>query len=143
MSGGHFGYSTHNAAEIADEIQRVIDTNDSDEVNEYGDRIGHGYPPEIIAKFKEAVRIGRLATAMHQRVDWLVSGDDGPESFLRRWDEEIAKLDAGDVSAGKEIKQLRIALADAIRRPMGVIPDSAIGLLSPAELDAAEQRRIS
>ena len=36
---------------------------------------------------------------------------------------------------------LRIALADAIRRPMGVVPASAEGFVSTAELDAAETRR--
>lgn len=36
---------------------------------------------------------------------------------------------------------LRIALADAILRPMGVIPASAVGLIATAELEAAEQRR--
>ena len=42
---------------------------------------------------------------------------------------------------GEENERLRIALADAIRRPMGVIPSSAEGLVSSADLDAAEQRR--
>lgn len=36
---------------------------------------------------------------------------------------------------------LRIALADAIRRPIGVVPESAQGLLTAAELDEAEARR--
>lgn len=35
----------------------------------------------------------------------------------------------------------RKALADAIRRPMGVIPDSAIGLVDHADMAAAERRR--
>lgn len=39
------------------------------------------------------------------------------------------------------IQLLRIALADAIRRPMGVVPDSASGLISQAELNDAEKRR--
>jgi hypothetical protein len=39
-----------------------------------------------------------------------------------------------------ENTRLRAALADAIRRPMGVIPASAEGLLSVADLDAAEHR---
>ena len=43
----------------------------------------------------------------------------------------------------KERDELRIALADAIRRPMGVIPDSAQGLVSGAELDLAERRRVA
>ena len=35
----------------------------------------------------------------------------------------------------------RFALADAIRRPMGVVPDSANGLITPQELEEAEKRR--
>lgn len=40
------------------------------------------------------------------------------------------------------IERYKIALADAIRRPMGVVPDSARGLVSQEEVDAAELRRI-
>ena len=39
--------------------------------------------------------------------------------------------------------QWRIALADAIRRPMGVIPDSAIGLVDATDLARAEWRRMN
>ena len=38
---------------------------------------------------------------------------------------------------------LRLALADAIRSPMGVIPDSATGLVTHEELAAAEKRRMA
>jgi hypothetical protein len=41
----------------------------------------------------------------------------------------------------KQIADMRLALADAIRRPMGVIPESADGLLTQDDLDAAEKRR--
>lgn len=37
--------------------------------------------------------------------------------------------------------RLTTALADAIRRPMGVIPESALGLVGDADLLAAERRR--
>jgi hypothetical protein len=40
------------------------------------------------------------------------------------------------------VQRLRLALADAIRRPMGVIPDSATGLVTQEELAAAERRRM-
>lgn len=42
-----------------------------------------------------------------------------------------------------EIERLRLALADSIRRPMGVMPDSADGLITQDDLDAAERRRLS
>lgn len=41
------------------------------------------------------------------------------------------------------VLQLKIALADAIRRPMGVIPESAAGLVTDAELQDAESRRVN
>ena len=30
-----------------------------------------------------------------QRMDWLISGDDGEESFLRRIEEDLEKLNNG------------------------------------------------
>ena len=49
--------------------------------------------------------------------------------------------DDGDWVAVEYAERLKTSLADAIRRPMGVIPDSAAGLLSHEELDEAEKRR--
>lgn len=42
--------------------------------------------------------------------------------------------------AAAMIESLRIAVADAVRRPMGVVPDSAEWLTAD-EIDAAELRR--
>lgn len=39
------------------------------------------------------------------------------------------------------VEDYKIALADAVRRPMGVLPASAEGLVSEAEVMEAEQRR--
>ena len=41
----------------------------------------------------------------------------------------------------EQVAELRAALADAIRSPMGVVPDSADGLVTQDDLDAAEKRR--
>lgn len=43
--------------------------------------------------------------------------------------------------AADEIEILRIALADAIRRPMGVIPASAEGHITDEEIHRAEESR--
>lgn len=53
------------------------------------------------------------------------------------------KLLAQRAADHETIRQLRVALADAIRRPMGVVPDSAIGLIDGVALDGAEARRIA
>jgi hypothetical protein len=34
----------------------------------------------------------KIAQVYAQRVDWLVSGDDGEESFITRLDEDLNKL---------------------------------------------------
>jgi hypothetical protein len=89
MSGGHFDYQQYRIGQIADDIQILIETNGSTERNEHGDRIGRGYPEEVVDRFREAVKVLRTAQVYAQRIDWLVSGDDGPESFLRRLEEEL------------------------------------------------------
>ena len=89
MSGGHFNYAQYRMEDIATEIDRLIDDNKSLEENEYGEKLGYHYPQIIIERFKETAHTIRQAQEMAQRVDWLVSGDDGEESFMSRWDNEV------------------------------------------------------
>lgn len=91
MSGGHLFYQQHRIEEIAWEIESLILTNDDETLDQYGERMGNGYPPEIIEKFYTASYALRRAAAMVQRIDYLVSGDDGPETFLRLWEEDIIR----------------------------------------------------
>ena len=89
MSGGHFDYQQYRIEDIARDIEELIGSNDDDSKDEFGDTRGRNYPPEIIEKFKEAAHTLRQAAEMAQRVDWLVSGDDGEGSFLKRWVKEV------------------------------------------------------
>lgn len=84
MSGGHFDYLQYHMEDIAIEIDELIDKNDSDD--------GYHYPPHIIERFAEASHTIKQALEMVQRVDWLVSGDDGEESFMSRWDNEVRDM---------------------------------------------------
>jgi hypothetical protein len=92
MSGGHFQYKQWEIGNIADEVEQLILDNDSQEVNEYGDRKGYGYSPETIEEFKQGLLILRQAHVYAQRIDWLVSGDDGEDSFHRRLKVELEKV---------------------------------------------------
>jgi hypothetical protein len=47
---------------------------------------------EVIEKFKEGLAVLRQAEVYAQRIDWLVSGDDGEASFLQRLKEDLGKL---------------------------------------------------
>ena len=65
------------------------------EYDEYGCKVYPYYPDyteETINEFKKGVEILKKARIYAQRIDWLISGDDGEESFHERLKEELEKL---------------------------------------------------
>ena len=90
MSGGFFDYQQYRLDDMADEIRSLIALNESQTLNKK-----EKYSAETIAKFLEADKVLRIASVMVQRIDWLVSGDDGEESFHERWNEDIKSLTTG------------------------------------------------
>lgn len=89
MSGGHFDYQQYRLLDIAEQIDELIASNEDEGKNSWGDPIGRFYTKETVERFREAAHTLRLAEKMAQRVDWLVSGDDGENSFHTRWNEEV------------------------------------------------------
>ena len=92
MSGGHFQYKQWEISNIADEVEQLILTNDSEEKDEWGDRKGYHYTPETIEEFKKGLVLLKQAYVYAQRIDWLISGDDGEDSFHSRLKFELEKL---------------------------------------------------
>lgn len=94
MSGGHFDYLQGRIEyEAADGIRSLIDSNE--EKDEYG--YSRSFSPETLKRFEEAEKTLRKAAAMLQRVDYLVCGDDGEETFHKRWEKEVeGKTDEAD-----------------------------------------------
>lgn len=84
MSGGHFDYDQYRIDQIADKIDELIFYNGSSDIDDYGCLKHQSYPPDIIENFKVAVNKLREAYVYAQRIDWLVSGDDGEDSFRQR-----------------------------------------------------------
>ena len=82
MSGGHFDYKQYSISDIADEIENVIALNDDRD---------YPYAPKTIEQFEKAVKALRVAHIYAQRVDWLLSSDDGQEQFHIRLKEELNK----------------------------------------------------
>ena len=41
MSGGHFNYDQYKIEQIADDIEQTILSNNTNKVDQYGDRIGY------------------------------------------------------------------------------------------------------
>lgn len=123
MSGGHFEYSQYRINDIADELEEIIEKNGKPipwEDLDYYDRqqfdnnektyekaeavekfYNTYYPPEIIERFKEGLKVLRRAYIYAQRIDWLLSGDDGEDSFMRRLDKELVELNGKEADNGK------------------------------------------
>ena len=109
MSGGHFNYDQYRIGHIANDIESIVEKNGRKKTKEelkaenwhqpdwyekYPEDLYHTrYSEEVIDRFKEAVEILRQAEVYAHRVDWLLSGDDGEESFLRRLQDDLKKLD--------------------------------------------------
>lgn len=50
------------------------------------------YTPETLREFRVAIGYLRKAAIYAQRIDWLISGDDGEDSFHERLKEDLEKL---------------------------------------------------
>ena len=92
MSGGHFNYKQHHLLDMADDIGSQILSNDSTEKNEFGDNIGNRYNAETIEEFEKAMIVLKMAYVYAQRIDWLLSGDDGEDSFHIRLQAQLREL---------------------------------------------------
>lgn len=109
MSGGHWDYLQYRFTDVAEDIKKLIEKNGKEkterELSEDSwrdrewyekypdDKFHYEYSDEIIEKFKEGLKHIELAHIYMQRLDWLLSGDDGDESFISRLEDDLKKLD--------------------------------------------------
>lgn len=109
MSGGAFDYNQRTIGYIAEEIDETIRKSGKEKtIEELKDRYGYDwdrwikkypedkfhsqYSIEVLLEFKNAVKYLKMAEIYAQRVDRLLSGDDGEESFLTRLKEDLDEL---------------------------------------------------
>ena len=108
MSGGRFNYDQYKIGYIAEAIEKEIEKSGKQKTRQelreeswkdaawyekYPEDINHyNYPDAVINKFKAAVKYLKIAEVYAHRIDWLLSGDDGEGSFLKRLDEDLNKL---------------------------------------------------
>ena len=114
MSGGYFDYAQYRIAEISDSIERLISSNKDTTLNEWGSKRGRDYSEETILEFKRGLVFLKLAEIYAQRIDWLVSGDDGEDSFHRRISEDINELLASNAEINKDLGALIEAASSAV-----------------------------
>ena len=126
MSGGAFDYSQRTIEHIADEIEQTI--------LESGQKI----PPEILEEqqcryfryipleeqyyrsfnrktmeiMKRAVYVLRMAYIYAQRIDWMLSDDDGEDDLVRRLEQELHELKTKYPSGKFTYKRKRVRYDD-------------------------------
>jgi hypothetical protein len=77
---------------IAEAIESLIHSNNDQNLNEWNECGGRNYTAETIDEFRVAVDVLKKAYVYAQRIDWLVSGDDGEDTFHARLNEDLEKL---------------------------------------------------
>lgn len=93
MSGGAFDYQEWRIDDIADKVEQEIVNSENDEVQDEEERYIYKFSPETIKEFKRGLKVLRQAYIYAHRIDYLLSGDDGEESFLRRTRKELSDLE--------------------------------------------------
>ena len=91
MPGGAFHYHQYKISEIAEKIQSIIDCNGKEEPDEWGE-VPYVYSEKTIEEFKKAVELLQLAEIYATRIDWLLSCDDGEETFHKRLKKDLKSL---------------------------------------------------
>lgn len=108
MSGGKWEYVQYRLTDVIEDIEREIQKSgkpktkeelkdeswrDVDWYTKYPEDLNHyKYPDEVINEFKKGLELVKLAQIYIHRIDWLLCGDNGDETFLERLREELDKL---------------------------------------------------
>lgn len=108
MSGGQWNYLQYRFTDVIEDIKAEIERSgkpktkeelkeeswrDPDWYHKYPEDLNHyKYPDEVIEEFKKGLELIEKAQIYMHRIDWLLSGDDGDESFIERLKEDLDKL---------------------------------------------------
>lgn len=104
MSGGKWEYIQYRLNDIIDDIKSEIKRSGKEKTakelkeewrepewyEKYPEyRFHYKYPDEVIEEFKKAIEIISKAETYIHRIDWLLCGDDGDDTFIERLKEEL------------------------------------------------------
>ena len=89
MSGGTFHGGQYGIIDIHETIESYI--NKQGKKSDYGD-IYETFEPEVLKHLEDAIKCLKMAYVYAQRVDYLLAGDDGQETFLERLESDLSKL---------------------------------------------------
>ena len=85
----------HRKAEVIknDLVYQINEWVSEEYVDEDGEPVYfNDFSKETLSEFKTAVKLLRKAAVYAQRIDWLLSGDDGEETFHQRLEEDLKNL---------------------------------------------------
>ena len=82
MSGGHFNYIQYRFGEVVDQMEEILKKG-----KDYYD-----LDDEAIEYITVGMNLVKIAQIFVQRTDWLISGDDGLESFKERLRKDLLAL---------------------------------------------------
>lgn len=115
MSGGHFDYLQYKIADAYNSIEETINGRELDEdeveyyiryrfldedekqyIREHSATMPNReeFSENTLLEFRKAIDLLRKAEVYLQRIDWLLSGDDGEETFHKRLKEDLSKLES-------------------------------------------------
>ena len=126
MSGGTFDYSQRTIELIADDIEQTIleagrkipDVLLEEHQHRYSREIPleeqyySSYNRKTMDIMKRAVYILRMAYIYAQRIDWMLSGDDGEDDLVRRLNQELHELKTKYPSGKSTFKKKRVRYDD-------------------------------
>ena len=126
MSGGTFDYSQRTIELIADDIEQTIleagrkipDVLLEEQQHRYSREIPleeqyySSYNRKTMDIMKRAVYILRMAYIYAQRIDWMLSGDDGEDDLVRRLNKELYELKTKYPSGKFTFKNKRVRYDD-------------------------------
>lgn len=112
MSGGYFEYKQFYIDKIVEDIKEYLEgykvyeddikneeimganPEDLQYMREHHRRRPNidGYSDKTLKEFRKGLNILKKASVYAQRIDWLLSGDDGEDDFHRRLKEELEQL---------------------------------------------------
>ena len=87
MSGGHFDYKQYSMREIADQIEGAIYKRNKKQEDYYL------FSDKTVQESQTAIRKLHEAEVYAQRIDWLLSGDDGEDTFHERLKADLKELE--------------------------------------------------
>jgi len=77
MSGGHFDYFHYKLGAFSEKLNDILKDDD------------YCLSPDIITEIKKAINKSNELAVYERRIDWLISGDDGEETFFERLAEDL------------------------------------------------------